>query len=323
MSATPTPHSTETSAKPNRAARILAIGGGKGGAGKTVFTSNLCVQLAASGRRVILLDADLGGANAHTVLGVPPPLVTLTDFVKKRSLLEDIAINTPFPNLRLIAGALHDVNAANPAHQQKMRLLRHLSTLECDDLVIDLGAGTGYNIVDFFLTADVPIVVVQPEPTSVENAYRFLKAAYVRRLRAVQRVFKIKGLLDSILLEGKRNIHTPADLVRAIGDQDPEMGQQVTDLMRSFVPHLVVNQVQHTPGSTDGLVARDMASACRRFFGIDLKELGQLPADDAVKRSVRSRVPFCVDSPDAEVTKALSGITQKLLVEDFAKGQDA
>jgi len=293
--------------------RIIAVGGGKGGAGKTVFTANLAVQLAQSGRKVILLDADLGGANAHTVLGIAPPLVTLSDFVQKRAELPDIAVQTPFANLRLIAGALDDVSAANPAYQQKMRLLRHLAKLDCDDLLIDLGAGTSYNIVDFFLVADEPIVVVQPEPTSVENAYRFLKAAFIRRLRAVQRVFGLRDLLDVAMHQrNELGIHTPADLMRAISAHDPEVGAAVQQLMTSFSPRLVVNQVMQVPGSVDHLVARDMSSACRRFFGIPLRELGMVPSSDGVRLAVRQRQPVTVMAPDDIASQALRDIALRL-----------
>mgnify|MGYP001549711292 CR=1 FL=1 len=86
----------ETSEDRVRKPRIWAIGGGKGGIGKSVIATNLAVSMAGPGRRVALVDADLGGANLHTLLGVPSPKVNLSDFISKRvtSLGE---VMTPLP----------------------------------------------------------------------------------------------------------------------------------------------------------------------------------------------------------------------------------
>ncbi|HEY1101659.1 MAG TPA: P-loop NTPase, partial [Myxococcota bacterium] len=168
-----------------RSGRIVAVGGGKGGVGKTLVATNLALALARQQRRVLLVDADLGGANAHTVLGIAPPLVTLSDVISRKAAIDDVAVGTPYPNLRFISGALDDIGAANPQHAQKMRLLRQLSHADTDVVVLDLGAGTSFNTLDFFLIAHLGVLVVLPEPTSIENAYRFLKAAFFRRLAVV------------------------------------------------------------------------------------------------------------------------------------------
>lgn len=301
---------------PAKAGRIIAIGGGKGGAGKSIFTTNTAVALAQSGKRVVLVDADLGGANVHTILGVTPPLVTLSDFIGRRASLEDVAIQTPVPNLRFVSGALDDVQAANPNYQQKMRLLRHIASMECDVLMLDLGAGTGFNTVDFFLLADAGVLVVLPEPTSIENAYRFLKAAFLRRLRAIQRAFAIKDLIDVAMRNRNAlGIHTPADILRIIDERDRELGAAVREQMAGFSPQLVVNQAIVDGVTDDRQVAEDMASACRRFFGIHLRVLGTLPPDDAVKRAVRARHPFVLAEPSAPVSVALTQMSRRLMLD--------
>lgn len=300
-----------------RAGRIIAVGGGKGGAGKTFLSANLGLALAERGYRVVMMDADLGGANLHTVLGVNPPLLTLSDFIARRAGLDELAVATPFPNVRFISGALDDVHAANPAHQQKMRLLRHLGALDTDFLLLDLGAGTSFNILDFFLLADHGILVVRPEPTSVENAYRFLKAAFIRRLKSVGRVFAIRDLVEEA--RQHRNalgIHTPADLLRAILERDPDVGRQVQAQMAAFSPRLVVNEVRTGDGFDGGRVGEEMASACTRFFGIRLELLGSVPEDDAVRLSVRQRRPLYRAAPDSPARHAIDDIAARLLALD-------
>ncbi len=296
------------------AGRIIAIGGGKGGVGKTLVSTNLSLALAEKGQRVLLVDADLGGANAHTVLGIPPPLVTLSDVVERKLSLKDVAVATPFPNLRFISGALDDIAAANPNHSAKMRLLRQLSQVEADVVILDLGAGTSFNTLDFFLIAHLGILVVLPEPTSVENAYRFLKAAFFRRLAVVEKAFGIKDLVDEARAQrNKLNIHTPADLLKAIEKRNPDVGRQVNEQMARFVPKLVLNQARKTETEDDAHVAYDMASACRRFLGIQLEVLAVLPEDEAVRRAVRVRQPLRVVAPDAPIKKALDQLADKVL----------
>src|SRR5204863_3878543 len=91
---------------PRRAARrIIAVGGGKGGAGKSLLAANLGIFLSTLGKRVVLLDADLGGANLHTFVGVERPRVTLGDLFEKRvARVEDVVVETPIPGLGLVSG---------------------------------------------------------------------------------------------------------------------------------------------------------------------------------------------------------------------------
>ena len=95
--------------------KIWAIGGGKGGAGKSVVSTIMAFWLARMGNRTILVDVDLGGANLHTLLGIKSPARTLNDFItRKFESLEDICIETEEKNLRLISGASDVLSLANP-----------------------------------------------------------------------------------------------------------------------------------------------------------------------------------------------------------------
>src|SRR3990172_6767785 len=85
--------------------KILTIGGGKGGGGKSVIAANLAVAFALNSNRVIIVDADLGAANLHAILGINSPSFVLRDFIFNGYPLKDILINTNVNNLRLICGA--------------------------------------------------------------------------------------------------------------------------------------------------------------------------------------------------------------------------
>ncbi|MCK5690723.1 P-loop NTPase, partial [Myxococcota bacterium] len=208
---------------------VIAVGGGKGGTGKSLLAANLGVVLSQQGRRVIMVDADLGGANLHTCLGMPTPKTTISDFISRRvGELSDIVIDTGIERLSLISGALDQMGAANPKYTQKLRFLREISRLDVDDVIIDLGGGTGFNVLDFFLIADHRILTVAPEPTAVENAYRFIKAIYYRRLKMAEFEWDLKALIQDVLEDkNARGLKTPADLVRLVGERDAQAAQRL------------------------------------------------------------------------------------------------
>ena len=126
---------------------IWTIGGGKGGSGKSFITANVGVCLSKLGVRVILIDADLGGANLHTFLGISPPALSLSDFIKKRvSHLQEAVIPTGIPNLQLLTGAQDLLNAVDTKSVQKRKLLNSFKSLEGDYLLVDLGEGGMFHL---------------------------------------------------------------------------------------------------------------------------------------------------------------------------------
>src|SRR4030067_1311906 len=197
---------------------IWTIGGGKGGSGKSFITANIGICFSKLGVRVILIDADLGGANLHTFLGISPPSLSLSDFIKKRvSHLREALIPTSIPNLQLLTGAQDLLNAADAKSVQKRKLIRSIQSLDSDMLLVDLGAGNSLSVLDFFLMSDGGIMVVTPEPTSIENTYRFLKSAFYRRLRQTVSSHSVKNLIDEAMdWRNEMGIQNPHDLVREV-----------------------------------------------------------------------------------------------------------
>ena len=138
--------------------QIWAIGGGKGGVGKSLVTANVSICLALMGHKVVTIDLDLGGANLHTCLGVPIPEKTLSDYISKKvSNLNEILTQTAIPNLSIISGAQDEVGVANLKSLQKAKILRRLRELKADYIILDLGAGTTFNTLDFFISAGLSV----------------------------------------------------------------------------------------------------------------------------------------------------------------------
>jgi flagellar biosynthesis protein FlhG len=290
--------------------RIVAIGGGKGGIGKSLVATSLAVEYVRREQRVVLVDCDLGGANLHTLLGMACPRETLSDFIQRRvELLDDLAVATPLPQLRLISSARNSIQAANLMHQQKMRLIRAVRRLDADVVIVDLGAGTHYNVVDFFLLAHHGVLVVVPEPTSVENAYRFLKAAFLRKVKAVDFAEGLRALVQEALRERTNRTISPVELVEAVEARSPAAGAALREQLASFRPLLLVNQVREP---ADLMLGEGMCLAARKLFGLEMTYLGHLRHSEHIWRTMRAtRRPF-IEQRGTPFASDLAGLARRL-----------
>lgn len=303
-------HNPDVRPAPARRRRVIAVGGGKGGIGKTLVSSSLAIELARRGQQVVLVDADLGGANVHTCLGMDTPLVTLSDFVSKRvGRIEEVALPSPVAGLRVVAGALDALDAANPKYAQKQKVLRQIQQLEVDYVVLDLGAGTHFNVLDFFLVADLGLVVLTPEPTSIENVYRFVKAAFFRRLAAVSDELAIKQLVD-LALSQKGAARTPFHLLAELEKVAPEAVPALRAAVAAFRPALVVNQ---TRTREDEEMGHAVVAAWHKYFGLEMDFLGSLGHDDEVWRSVRRRRPVVLEAPESRISQDFASVIDEIL----------
>ena len=294
--------------------RIVAVGGGKGGVGKSFVASSLGIALARRGQRVVMVDTDLGGANLHTALGEPRAKVSLADLIHKNvQHIEDVRVTTGVENLTLVSGAYDYLMAANVNYLQKQRLLRQIRSLDADFTVLDIGAGTSWNVIDFFLLADRGVVVVAPEPGSVQAVFRFVKACFYRRLRAVTSVESARELVLKAMYEkNDRGIASPSDLLAAIKEIDQEVGDELERTAESFRPWLIVNNVRYVG---DERLGPTMAGLCFNHLGIDMDCLSPIYFDDRVRQANLSGTPYLLAEPNAPAAKNLDRAAGRLLLQ--------
>jgi len=297
---------------PGSDAWVLAVGGGKGGVGKTFVTANLALALAQLGQRVVAVDADLEGANLHTCLGVAAPQLSLSDFVAQREDdLGKLVIETSHSNLHVIAGTHANLGDAQPSHLRRVQLMRALRRLPADVVLLDLGAGMHPSVLDYFLISEDGLLVLQPEPTSVENAYTFLRAAFYRRLRLAMVGHGVRKLVTQAMDQrNERGIRTPLDLLREIEAIDPVEGRRFVKTMRAFRPRLVINGVR---SAEDVKLGFAVSSVCRKYFGLEAESLGYVSHDEAARRSVVARRPLLEFSERSDAAIYLQRIARKLV----------
>ena len=291
--------------------RLLVVGGGRGGVGKSVLAGGLAVYFAQLGKSVVLVDGDSTGGNLHSHFGLlaaskEPPVSPEAQNEFAAALLP-----TSVPGLRLLPAA-HDALALRSSLRgaRKSRWLSRLRALSADYLVIDVGPGHGHFALDVMLAADVAICVTVPEPPAIEETYRFLRAAYRRRIRRALAGDKFRlALLDRAMNE-IGVLPAPLTLVRTLARSDRTLAGIAWAEANRMRMQLVVNQ---TRVRSDLELGSSMSALARRHYGLSLDELGHVEHDDTVWAAVRRNRPLLVDSPTSKAARNVERIARRVL----------
>jgi flagellar biosynthesis protein FlhG len=285
--------------------KIIAVGGAKGGVGKSMLSANLAVGLALLGQKVVLADLDLGGADVHLYTGVKSLAKTWNDFLdKKVNSIQDILTPTAFKGLSLIGGDSSRLGSANLAYSQKLKMMRHLKEeLETDFLIVDLGGDTTYNGLDFFLLADQKIVVSGTEPASVLDSYTFVKVVFNRLLERFCSEHKpLKDLADKIKdgsLEASKN-YSLDFIYQEVRSRDQQAFYELKKQLDQFRLSIVLNM---TESSKDMRIAETMQKLVKDKCFLDIGILGTIPFDKGVRQAARGFTPIVVESPKCQASR--------------------
>jgi flagellar biosynthesis protein FlhG len=262
--------------QPQRRASVIAITSGKGGVGKSNVAVNLAITLASAGKTVVLLDADLGLANADVLCNVDLPH-NLSSVIARKKQLHEVMVKGP-GGFNLIGGASGLARMADLSDADRQRIVRALAELEsrADIILIDTGAGISPNVLSFTRAADHVLVVTTPEPTAITDAYAVIKVLH-------------------------RDATGPNPLA-AVGDPGGGGGERRISLF--------VNQVR-VPG--EGRVVYDrIAKVARQFLGVSVYDAGHLVADECVPSAVRARTPFVLASPSSRASHCITQLAMRL-----------
>ncbi|MBI5587521.1 MAG: MinD/ParA family protein [Deltaproteobacteria bacterium] len=155
--------------------RVIAVSSGKGGVGKTNSVVNLAVAFAEMGKRVLLLDADLGLGNLDVLLGLAPRY-NLGHLLRNERTMEEVMVKGP-SGIMILPASSGVTELTDLSTEERLALASHLENMgaEFDLMIIDTGAGISSNVLFFNIAAQEIVVVVTPEPTSITDAYALMK----------------------------------------------------------------------------------------------------------------------------------------------------
>lgn len=278
---------------------IVAAASGKGGTGRTLLTGNMSLLLATLGKRVVAVDAAPSGAGLHGLFGIGEARRGVVDALAPGGPeLAELVTATAVPGLGLVPGEPTSGWRGELDAEAAARIAAQARALDADYVFIDLPAGSSRYALDLFLAADVGVLVLVPEPPAIELGYRFLRAAFARRLECAGRV--------DLVADG---LPWPLEL----HERAPEIREHLLDMRAAVILNCVRSK-------SDMDVARGIATAAGRRLGIPLKNLGHIDYDDAVWVSLRRRRALLVEHPEARASKCIEKVTRRLLAGQAEPG---
>ncbi len=303
-----------------RPGKLIAVGGAKGGIGKSLFVANLGVFLSQLGKSAVVVDLDLGGANLHLYMGVWSLSHRIDDFLtKKVPGIADIMTPTKYGPV-LIGGGGGKLGSANIHFSRKLKLLRALKTIDADYVILDLGGDTTYNILDFYLAADQGFVLTTCEPASYLDAYGFIKMSLHRRLTRLfgaesdYRKFRdveVERLIKAfVFTNGSTNGHKISDLVDQMAQSATGHHHLIKELLERFTPGTVVTMVKKQDQVAE-LVSR-LGKVASKMLSVDMNHFGSVPFEAEIQQSAKDLVPSVAKTPDGVFARALRRIVLRM-----------
>ncbi|MCF7929273.1 MAG: P-loop NTPase [Spirochaetales bacterium] len=291
---------------------IVPVASGKGGVGKTVMTANLGVSLARLGKTVIMVDLDLGGANLHTCLGVKNKHAGVGQLINKQAdRLESLIVPTGIDRLFFIPGDSLMPGTANLPYFKKRSIIRELSRLTADYTLLDLGSGSSYNTIDFFLTSSIGLIVTTPETTAVLNAYSFLKTALYRLLyRSFPPRSEERKLITDFVSQKIEGTDTSfRKLIMDLYALKPESGKTAEQKLETFFPKVILNMGS---ARNDIAVGSKLRQIVRRNLDIELEYIGFVQKHDQISQSIIRRQPLVLMEPGSSFATAVGQVARRI-----------
>ena len=293
--------------------KIIPVAGGKGGVGKSVIAANLALSMCLYGKKTILVDLDLGGSNIHTLLGLRNTNPGIGNFVSGRKYsINELLSPTEWENLYFIPGDVLVYGIGELTKSVKARIVEGLLDIEADYIIVDLGGGANFTVIDFFLISNSGLIVTTPQAISIMNAYSFLKNYVFRFLQRVFAVDKpIASYFRKVLKERQPSSgKTVADMISDIRAISPAHGNKAETFLEVLQPKLILNKIM---GIEDASLAEGLRDLCAQNLSINLEGLGTVMDEEIVNRSVNLQRPFILDSEENIATTEIHRIAQKII----------
>lgn len=292
--------------------QIIPIASGKGGVGKSLLSANLAVTLGKLGKRVVLVDLDLGASNLHLAIGQNVKGASIGTYLMEKSAFADIIEPTDYKNLSFIAGDSQIPGLTALKATQKQRLVKNLHSINADFVILDLGAGTHQIILDMFLQSPQGILVTSPTVTATLDGYLFIKNCVFRLMYTTfKKGSPGRALLDDLKKSSDKmkSLYIPRIIegLKAVDKQNTLLFQS---RLAAFSPRLVINMIDD-PKDIDK--ATRIRNSCSQYLGVDLEYLGVMYRDALQDKALASRLPVTVYKPHSVLSTAITRIAEKVI----------
>jgi len=292
---------------------IIPIASGKGGVGKTLLAANLAIALARAGHTTVAVDLDLGGSNLHTYLGIPNKHPGIGDFLKGKQLsFRSLALPTEIPNLSFVPGDGKTPFMANIPPEQRRLLIQEIMAIPARYVLLDLGAGSSFNTLNFFGITHRAMVVSTFETAAIMNFLTFLRNFMFRLLTSA---FKKNPqvhdqLFNAFRQSGLGKPATVTSLLDMAARLDPGLADDTRQRLRSYRPRILFNMGEN-PDELQVCVS--LHKSIQTHLGLDAEFFGFIRYDDTVRRAARSNGALLQEFPDCPAARCITALAARII----------
>ncbi|MBN2144120.1 MAG: hypothetical protein JW774_05800, partial [Candidatus Aureabacteria bacterium] len=254
----------------------------------------------------------------HQVVGIRKPGYTYQDFQNGNAAsLNDIVVeHHQYDQLGFIFGAAGSYGMANEKYFHRQKFLKQLRSLESEYVILDLGAGSSFQVLDLFLAADLGIVVVNPDPLSLAESFNFIKQVIIRNLSNTLRTFPDAQayIYEQAKNETFRSTTRVSDIIATIQQFRPEAAEQMRTCLNKIQIGIILNKVNEDAQVTE---TEALQKALQELLSINTDLLGIIHYDTTVQCALEAGTPFIAKDAKAESSRDLANIIiTKLLHRD-------
>lgn len=292
---------------------IIPIASGKGGVGKSIFAANIAIALARMGHSTIAVDLDFGSSNLYTCLGMPNSFPGIGDFLKSKTVeFNDLPVQTSIPNLKFLPGDGQTPFMANLSQDQRITLLKSVKDLSARYVILDLGAGSMFSILNFFGLTYKSMIVTTFDTMSIMNCIVFLRNFIFRIL--CKAVYEDKEVVQTLV----RRFQQPAglepvtirSLLQDVNTKNPKLAKKAWEKCRKYRPRILFNMGKH-PDDLDMLPRFD--AALNQGLSLEPEYFGFMPFDEKIRHSARNREVFMLSHPDSIACSAIDRLAKQII----------
>ena len=292
---------------------VIPIASGKGGVGKSLLAANLAIALAKQGHPTVAVDMDLGGSNLHTYLGIPNKYAGIGDYLKgrKRSL-DELILQTDIPLLRFLPGDGKTPFMANIPSGQRLVLLEKLLTIPTKYLIVDLGAGSSLNTMNFFGMTHKGVMVTTFETSAIMNCMMFLRNFTLANITSLVRQQKE---IHDMLFTAFRNPQEHGGLrinpiLKKVAEIDKDLAEKIRKKCKLYHPRIIFNMGDHP---NDLNILDKIDTTLRKNLDMEAEYFGFIFYDEVVRSSVRKNQTIIPNHPKSLYAKCTESLADRII----------